>query len=603
MPQALTYQSDYTGQQMDARFAAVPELQQAVATILASLGDYYTKDQVDAIAAAITSTAGVTAEELPSASADTLGKMYYVGPDGDGEYNRYITGYDGTDYSWLPLGSTAIDLTDYVTQEEFDALAEDVEPIIDAVDDLNWGEDTHSDFVFNGESSKAVLKTPIVLSQNGDSIEFWITSSITGAISGTGAYNFSQGGSATTTNWKGIAANADRFCMRTDDATWIYQQTGSRHAGHFKFEYKNGNIVLSRPGYDGDDVTYTGQKTLTIRQFGYSPLNSETDKYWAGTIQKMKVNGVDYDLAKMAVLTDVTYTTTPAAGRSFMTPEEKAGLSLPLHVVGRSDQNEVGIFAPSKNKYVEYRLRHIEDVSSNIDTWVLGNAYKAAADFTRDTQITAATGNWECAIKISGKDFIGGPAHGNEVADSVLFLVDGAVKSFAELADGFDCENFRVILTSTLYDPSDGTTEVAEHTLLYEWTRDALHISQTVKWLAAETLAESYLAMFPAAQAVTDHYCSDKNFAPVAIPSGGLSNVVITDIRHFFIWGEDSGVFAEFGIEDYPSAVTPPRFLGTNNAGTTYNKLYYYSSLPDGGTTVQVGDIWKARTVYRISVS
>ena len=129
MPQAQTYQSEFTGLEMDERFTAVPALQQAVAGLLADIANYYTKAQVDAIAAsiaaAVNSTAGVTAASLPTASADTLGKIYYIGPT-SGEYARYVTGYDGTTYSWLPLGTTDIDLSDYATKAELNQLDQEI---------------------------------------------------------------------------------------------------------------------------------------------------------------------------------------------------------------------------------------------------------------------------------------------------------------------------------------------------------------------------------------------------------------------------------------------------------------------------------------------
>lgn len=48
---------------------------------------------------------------LPTASAETAGKMYYVGPDGNGEYERYITSIgDNNTYDWIDLGDTSIPL-------------------------------------------------------------------------------------------------------------------------------------------------------------------------------------------------------------------------------------------------------------------------------------------------------------------------------------------------------------------------------------------------------------------------------------------------------------------------------------------------------------
>ena len=47
---------------------------------------------------------------LPTASSETAGKIYYVGPDGNDEYERYITSAAGGSYEWIDLGNTAIPL-------------------------------------------------------------------------------------------------------------------------------------------------------------------------------------------------------------------------------------------------------------------------------------------------------------------------------------------------------------------------------------------------------------------------------------------------------------------------------------------------------------
>ncbi len=47
---------------------------------------------------------------LPTASAETAGKMYYVGPDENDEYERYITSAVEGSYDWIDLGDTAIPL-------------------------------------------------------------------------------------------------------------------------------------------------------------------------------------------------------------------------------------------------------------------------------------------------------------------------------------------------------------------------------------------------------------------------------------------------------------------------------------------------------------
>ena len=58
------------------------------------------------------------------ASESTLGKIYLVS-DGAG-YDQYITTSDPT-YSWIPLGTTSIDLSGYATQAEVDTMKDDEE--------------------------------------------------------------------------------------------------------------------------------------------------------------------------------------------------------------------------------------------------------------------------------------------------------------------------------------------------------------------------------------------------------------------------------------------------------------------------------------------
>ena len=164
MPQAQTYQSEFTGLEMDARFAAVAQLTaalEALTTVVAqkyvkpasgipstdmdadvqaalakantavqSLADYYTKSEVDQLLAAINGMEYVDVATLPTASANTLGKIYLVGPDASGYYSYYYTSYDGSAYSWVgPLGTTQISLANYATKDELSQLEAKVDEI------------------------------------------------------------------------------------------------------------------------------------------------------------------------------------------------------------------------------------------------------------------------------------------------------------------------------------------------------------------------------------------------------------------------------------------------------------------------------------------
>lgn len=156
MPQANIYQSDFSGPQIDERLtmvgslpSALDALEKAIAakytlpeggipsremdvavqdalakamTAVQSLADYYTKQEVNSIASAIAGYSAVTAATLPAASAETLGKVYYIGPT-EGEYTRYVSSQNGSSFSWINLGTTELALDQYVTRDEFDATA------------------------------------------------------------------------------------------------------------------------------------------------------------------------------------------------------------------------------------------------------------------------------------------------------------------------------------------------------------------------------------------------------------------------------------------------------------------------------------------------
>lgn len=64
----------------------------------------------------------VPVTELPNASNDTMGKVYLVGPDANDEYDRYVSSYNGTNYSWVQIGTTQMDLSGYATDAEVSQL-------------------------------------------------------------------------------------------------------------------------------------------------------------------------------------------------------------------------------------------------------------------------------------------------------------------------------------------------------------------------------------------------------------------------------------------------------------------------------------------------
>lgn len=102
----------------------------------------YTKGQVDDLIAAVHQFEFVVADTLPTASADTMNKIYLI-PAGDSEEDNYkdeyVTILEEGVYSWEKIGSTAVDLSDYPTNEQMaqaidDAIASYISSITASVD-------------------------------------------------------------------------------------------------------------------------------------------------------------------------------------------------------------------------------------------------------------------------------------------------------------------------------------------------------------------------------------------------------------------------------------------------------------------------------------
>ena len=106
----------------------------------------YTKGQVDDLIAAVHQFEFVVADTLPTASADTMYKIYLIPASGSEEDNykdEYVTILEEGVYSWEKIGSTAVDLSDYPTNEQMaqaidDAIAAYISSI-DASVDSNVG--------------------------------------------------------------------------------------------------------------------------------------------------------------------------------------------------------------------------------------------------------------------------------------------------------------------------------------------------------------------------------------------------------------------------------------------------------------------------------
>ena len=120
--------SYYTKQQVDALIANF------ITSSVDNLVNYYlksetfTKSEVNALIAAVQQFTYVSVAELPTASAETMNKIYLVpstNPQTKNVKDEYITiavtDQGTTTYSWEQIGTTTIDLSGYYTSQQTDA--------------------------------------------------------------------------------------------------------------------------------------------------------------------------------------------------------------------------------------------------------------------------------------------------------------------------------------------------------------------------------------------------------------------------------------------------------------------------------------------------
>lgn len=269
-------------------------------------------------------------------------------------------------------------------------------------------------------------------------------------------------------------------------------------------------------------------------------------------------------------------------------------------VEGR-EMERLYIYVHSGIGYVRYNFAHFISTLINSNCWLIHPVYAVDDTLAARYEITTS-GEWECAIKISGApDFMGGSEHGSEINTDIHFFIDGAEVQPSAITNLTDCNEVRVIEKSNLYDPTDETTIVATHGKEYIWTKEGLTINQSVVWQTARSVDPSYMAMFPVTKAVSDYLCTNDAFTTYAFTDGYVSGSHIDSV---LTWSDPVGFLGSFNIPRWDiegnSLTGVGNFLSTDNNGEDYNKMYYVCAT---GGTVSQGDRWRTQTKYKLEVN
>ena len=263
------------------------------------------------------------------------------------------------------------------------------------------------------------------------------------------------------------------------------------------------------------------------------------------------------------------------------------------------------IYLPSKKGYIRQQFVHSVRQEVNADNWRMGFVYACDDALNPETQITTS-GEWECAVKLSGRaDFSGGIAHGDEVGTELIVFLDGEIAQESVFTNITAFDELRIVTVSNLYDPDDGTTVVAIHGCERIYSKDGIVVNQTIKWLNDLTVTSCYLAMFPVVKAVTNKYFTDENYTETNIPTNH-SQVIVGRARKSTIYSEDAGFTSEFNTPIYPTEYTNGNyFLIADNGTDNYNKCYYAITNSSGSVNYEIpaNTVWKTQAVYKMSMS
>ena len=213
---------------------------------------------------------------LPTASAETAGKMYYVGPDANDEYERYITSATNGSYEWIDLGDTSIPLP---------SIADNL-----TTDDANTALSAKQGKVLNEEIGE--LEADV----NGvdETSEVLTPKSLTADMT----YNTNVSTMATSPS-----DNEGYYCTRIAVTPGeVYRLSGVRSTSKYTLLFATADSSRSRLRRDeqGDgsrvtiDVTIeTGEAWLYVNLGSY---NSATDGAWKVTEETVHTDGLVDDI-------------------------------------------------------------------------------------------------------------------------------------------------------------------------------------------------------------------------------------------------------------------------------------------------------------------
>ena len=292
----------------------------------------------------------------------------------------------------------------------------------------------------------------------------------------------------------------------------------------------------------------------------------------------------------------------------------------------------------TNSKRKQSKISNGNALASCYDVWLMRGIYimhKENGEYAKTYAypIVHDDAEWEMAIKEvinndptkEQSDFVGGTQHGNEVVDSLSFIVNGKTYTKENISEltGITTKEVKIIRHSKVYrnntlefdtnslNPTAGT-QIATHDVIYTVTCDNVVIDQNLNWIVNTMCNYSVMAMLGAKRLLSDgatqvsdtcvrcgedveYDCSVANFtSPVGVS--------LPNIKKAILWnsGKKGGLKCTFTAEVLEE--TPMNGADAKNfkisKDAKYNKMYFgYCA---GGQTVANGDVWHCKARYSI---
>lgn len=379
-------------------------------------------------------------------------------------------------------------------------------------------------------------------------------------------------------------------------------------------------------------VTYTYPKTqelLVIRNTGTKSI-TVTVNSTSQTIQPENKWEIELDFVAFAIVSTNGVQSFEAwadeKGFSFGTPEGKyinsnenltALKNENVYFQKVSDTQFYVWLKPDGSKWLRYDFLKDVNVPINLNAWRIDRLHAidipAYSPLTKPTPTTTTTltalgAQWEYAIKPFGAPDLFGGYHGDEQTQTIAITADGDTVDFATLAAGavFGCVRLEFKHTSKGYNPTDGTTVIADIECRYIFTSGGLQLKPKMTWALATTVATSYVGMLPALRGpgLTTHskFIDDTAINDISTalhPQTGKNTYGV----ELFNYTNGLRMRIEFDDMDWFNGYTLSSNKGMWAANAAqYNKVYPTRILNSvSQESVSIGTVWKASLRYKVT--